>query len=357
MNTTRFSVARYPRAMELDGINLIARIGTAQDLARCYALHKSLRLPYTKRSWCVLPEMWSTLLSKGAMRLCLVSNCARPVGSRIVSFSAVLFVTDEFCLEARLKLPPYLGVELTRQYLSRELPVLTREQIAHANAVGGLNVIVCFEGWAHDGLSVEQILAVREKQSEALRLCLSGYHIKEFLANPLEEEALQWMLNAGARIRRHCSNCFRNSPVFRPAFSQRPCLVGLTREEAFAYPGSSVSSLFIYTPPRFRFSRSQRVLLRHALMGKTCQQVASSLSISPWTVKKRWHAIYDRVADVDSNLLPPPIAYGSHALSRGIERRRHLLNYLRQHLEELCPFEASHRPGPKALIRIPHAIR
>jgi hypothetical protein len=89
--------------------------------------------------------------------------------------------------------------------------------------------------------------------------------------------------------------------------------------------------------PRFQFSRSQRVLLQHALMGETCENLATSLSISPWTVKKCWHAIYDRVTDVDGELLPPPIAYGAHASSRGTERRRHLLNYLRQHLEEIRP--------------------
>ena len=128
------------------------------------------------------------------MQLCLVANRAKLVGSRTVSFSAVLFVTDEFCVEARSKLPPYLGFELTRQYLSGELAVLNREQVARANAGAGLNAIVCFEGWAHDGLSSEQVLAVRARQGEALRLGLSGYRVKEFLAYPLGEEALQWML-------------------------------------------------------------------------------------------------------------------------------------------------------------------
>jgi hypothetical protein len=321
-----------------EGINLIARKGTVDDLDECCALHGSLGLPYPKRSWRILPEMWRTLLSTGAMQLCLVANRARLVGSRIVSFSAVLFVTDEFCSEARLKLPPYLDVQLARQYLSRKLPVLNREQVAQANAGAGLNVIVCFEGWVHDGLSPEQVLAVRAKQSEALRLGLSGYRVKEFLASPLGEEALQWMLNAGARIRRHYSNYIRNSTVFRPVFSQRPCLVGLTKKEALAYPGSTVAGLFIYAPPRFLFNRSQRVLLQHALRGETCDTLAALLSVSRWTVKKRWHAIYERVADVDSELLPPQIANGLDASSRGMERRRHLLNYLRQHLEELRPY-------------------
>src|SRR4029434_3747884 len=85
------------------------------------------------------------------------------------------------------------------------------------------------------------------------------------------------------------------------------------------------------------------ILLQRALMGETCENLAKSLSISRWTVKKRWHAIYDRVLDVDKELLPPPVAYGSRASSRGAERRRHLLNYLRQHLEELRPYESPQR--------------
>jgi hypothetical protein len=322
-----------------DGINLMARKGSAPDLADCYALHESLGLPYTKRTRRILPEMWHVLLSRGAMQLCLVTDRAKLVGSRILSFSAIVFATDEFCSEARSKLRPYLGVELARQYLSRQLPVLNREQIAHANAGDGLNVMMCFEGWAHDGLSPEQVLAVREKQSEAVHVALSGYRVKEFLADPVGERTSQWMLNAGARLRRDYSNYFRKNHLPKPESSQRPCLVGLTKDEAFAHPGSYVAGLFIYTPPRFHFSRSQRVLLRRALTGETSEMLAASLSISLWTVKKRWHAIYERVADVDSELLPPSIADGVHSSSRGAERRRHLLNYVRQHPEELRPYK------------------
>lgn len=65
--------------------------------------------------------------------------------------------------------------------------------------------------------------------------------------------------------------------------------------------------------------------------------------MSPWTVKKRWHEIYDRVAEVEPELLPPAIAEGPRAHSRGAERRRRLLNYLRQHPVEL-------RPSPARLL-------
>src|SRR5262249_36480639 len=97
-----------------DVINLMARKGSAPDLEECYALHESLRLPYSQPSRRILPEMWRALLSNGTMQLFLVEDRAKPAGSRIVSFSATVFVTDEFCSKARSTLPPYLGVELSR---------------------------------------------------------------------------------------------------------------------------------------------------------------------------------------------------------------------------------------------------
>jgi DNA-binding CsgD family transcriptional regulator len=317
----------------------MARQGFAEDLTACYRLHRSLGLPYSDASWCAVPDMWRAMLLGGMMKLSLVEDRVRPPGSRIISFNAIVFVTDEFCLEAQSTLPPYLSFELAQRYLSRRLPVLNREQIARANACEGLNVLMCFEGWTHDLFPRERFLMVREKQSEALRLVLKGYRVKEFLADEFREENLKWMLGAGNRLRRDYSNWFRKRAVPKPKSSRWPRLVGLTKEEALANPGSNIAGLFVYTPPRFQFNRSQRVLLQRALMGETGEQLAASLSLSIWTVKKRWSAIYDRVADVDSELLPASIAYGSNASSRGAERRRYLLHYLRQHLEELRPYQ------------------
>jgi DNA-binding CsgD family transcriptional regulator len=270
------------------------------------------------------------------MQFLLVENRVKSLGSRIVSFSATVFATDEFCCEARATLPPYLGVQVARHYLSHDLPVLSREEIARANARDGINVMMCFGGWEDDGLP-EQILAVHEKQSEAFHLAHIGYRVKEFLADAIGEEALHWMLGSGAHVRRDYSRYFQKHGAPIPESLHRPRLVGLTKEESFADPGSYLSSFFIYTAPRFHFNRSEQILLQHALMGETSEELAASLFISPWTVKKRWHAIYERVADVDRELLLPPVANSPAVTSRGAERRRHLLHYLRQHLEELRP--------------------
>jgi hypothetical protein len=193
------------------------------------------------------------------MQLFLIENRAKPLGSRIVAFGATVFVTDEFCYEARSTFPPYLGLRIAQHYLTHNLPILSREQIARANARNGLNVMMCFGGWEQAGLSREEILAVREKQSEAFHLAHSGYRVKEFLADPIGEKELGWMLDAGAHLRRDYSDYFRKHGVPIPESSQRPWLVGLTKEEALANPGSHLSSLFVNTLPRFHFNHSEHL--------------------------------------------------------------------------------------------------
>src|SRR5215510_10778040 len=219
----------------------MARRGTVEDVVECCALHESLPLPYPKNSKRVLPEIWRTLLSNGVMQLFLVEDRARPVGSRVVSFGGSVFATDEFCSEARSTLPPYLSVELARRYSSRHSPTLKRDRVARANGDGGLNVVMCFQGWARDGSSPERSLAILEKHGEALHLALRGYRIKEFLAEPIGWETLQWMIDAGAKLRRDYSDDFPRNGFPEPEPSHRPFLVGLTREEALAHPGGNIA--------------------------------------------------------------------------------------------------------------------
>src|SRR5439155_8159511 len=120
----------------------------------------------------------------------------------------------------------------------------------------------------HDIFSDEQFLIVREKQYESMRLILKGYRVKEFLAAEFEEESLRWMLGAGNRLRRDYSNWFQKHGVPKPESSQWPRLVGLTKEEVLANPGSSIPALFLYTPSRFQFDRSQRMIPPRASIGK-----------------------------------------------------------------------------------------
>ena len=72
-----------------------------------------------------------------------------------------------------------------------------------------------------------------------------------------------------------------------------------------------------------------------ALLGETDQALATSLGVAAVTVRKRWDSIYSRVAEVAPELLSR--AAGGKGTPRVAEKKRLLLSYLRQHLEELRP--------------------
>jgi DNA-binding CsgD family transcriptional regulator len=317
-------------------ICLISRLGGIRDIAPCCALLSIFRFVYDEASWEALPAMFEMLFNLGAMQLSLVENRGLAGGPNILAFCVTIFVTDAFCREARTTLPPYMGLQVTRRYLAGKLPVLDHDQVAFANARTGVNVLMCHSGKQSDYVSFEHLLPLREKMAEAFRLAHHGYRLREFLAGSIGEETLHWMLSAGFRFRRDYLDYYQAHNLHVPELSKRPWLVGLSKEEALADYGSRASGLFVFTPPRFNFNRSERAILSHSLAGETDEEMAANLSISHWTVKKRWQAIYERVAQLDKGLLPSA-NHGLETESRGAERRRHLLAYLRQHLEELRP--------------------
>jgi hypothetical protein len=315
---------------------LIARMGDLRDVAACCLLLEQFRFVYDNATWRNLPVLFSSLLKVGAMQLCLVEERAVAGRSAVVAFCASIFVADAFCSEARTRLPPYLGLQITRRFRQGKLPALDRDQIALANSKTGISAVTAFSGTQCDALPDERVFAVREKVAEAFRLAHQGYNLKEVICAPIGEDTLHWALDAGFRLRRDYCGFYQAANLPVPEAAKRPWLVGLTKEEALANYGSRASGLFIFTPPRFRFSFCEQAILRRSLIGETDEEMASHLCISPWTVKKRWQSIYERVARTDVKLLPATIREVASE-SRGAERRRHLLDYLRQHPEELRP--------------------
>jgi hypothetical protein len=59
------------------------------------------------------------------------------------------------------------------------------------------------------------------------------------------------------------------------------------------------------------------------------------LGVSIWAVKKRWQRIYAKAEQI----VPGVFADRDVAIATGpaVERRRHLLGYIRQHPEEIRP--------------------
>jgi len=94
-----------------------------------------------------------------------------------------------------------------------------------------------------------------------------------------------------------------------------------------------------FQPPRCGFTAREQHGLLLALDGKTDEGIARALGISNSSAKRLFRSIHEKAERVLSmeDIGGIPLKPGS----RGAEVRRHLLNFVRQHPNELRPFDAS----------------
>ena len=86
------------------------------------------------------------------------------------------------------------------------------------------------------------------------------------------------------------------------------------------------------------------------MLNYTDAQIAVQLGVSLDAVKKSWRSIYQRIDDLAPRMFGDA-AMPPHDGHRSVEKRRHLLEYLRTHLEELRPTNpqrSTRAPGPPA---------
>lgn len=121
-----------------------------------------------------------------------------------------------------------------------------------------------------------------------------------------------------------------------------PELYGLSRNEAAQLlPGSPVRDAFQFTPPRFGFSMAERRMLRLAVAQLTDEQIADELGVSLHGIKKLWRSVHQRALRAMPHLFDGTATADADPGTRGPEKRRALLQYLRQHPEELRPYAAA----------------
>jgi DNA-binding NarL/FixJ family response regulator len=120
----------------------------------------------------------------------------------------------------------------------------------------------------------------------------------------------------------------------------------MTREQADRMPAALAALLFFpRRAPMLGLSPAEQQLLLLALRNVSDADCAILLGLSPHTVKMRWRQVFERIGERRPELLGPGGLPGPDDGLRGPEKRRHLLAYLRQHMEELRPREG---PTPAA---------
>jgi hypothetical protein len=149
-----------------------------------------------------------------------------------------------------------------------------------------------------------------------------GYNFREFL----------WLV-ASPELAVHLSN--GGGPVLLGRTDGgHPELYGLSREESHRLRGSLFYSLFNFQQPVLLLPQNHRELLWLALQNNSDEQISRIVGVSLAAVKKRWSALFERVERCRPGLLPDSAQNGV----RGPAKRDGILQYIRQHPEELRPY-------------------
>jgi hypothetical protein len=286
-----------------------------------------------------LAEAWRRLLDSEAS-FSAVFHAGEDERAPICLFGLGVAVHDDFVREMK-KLPPFwVGPELTRRVIKGESPVLTDKQLREANSRDGLNLLI-WEGCAMPGYEAHSELP--RYMMAALIEVHQGYLWKEIIgAHPESPDRLRHTLNTGGFLWDPIVGCYMATlNKDNDEIVSTPHIVGVTRELERSrrgnWSGSWVGALFDYHAPILGFNRSEQRLLSCALSGATDEQLARMLEASLPTVKKMWVSIYSRVEKRLPALIPDPLRTDTRTGSRGKEKRRGLLAYLREHSEELRP--------------------
>ena len=277
---------------------------------------------------------WRVLLDSPATLSMVVEDTARPLSSRLVGCAQLAFVTPSFVRLTRQVQEPWINARLVRPLPDISSPLLTEAQIARANAAGGLYAL--FTRWhrADRLLGPAEMLEASAFMHTAFQAYVLGYRYREILIEATGETARDKGLRAGFRLRCDYADYYRDRPPVPPP-AVRPFLMGITGAEAVTEEGYVMGHYFAYRPPRLGLTTGEQAMLERCLRqaGLSEAALAREMDVPVHRVKNALRAAYARVSAA-SDLFPE---LGESA-GRGIEKKRQLLQYLRDHPEELRPY-------------------
>jgi hypothetical protein len=273
-----------------------------------------------------LPAIWRVLATFSTF--CVVEEPMKPYPESIQGFGASVFVSDRFVDEFTDARRNYLDAALYERILDGPSPVLSESQVGRANAGEGLNLIALSFGLRDHDIASPHAQSVLQVGSGAFYTLHAGYRLKVVLNEVFGEAAAQYMRAGGFRAQETAPE-----PLEGLRDAHRPHLFSLRRE--WVPPGAIHTLSFLFHPatPQIGFSPAEQSVLVQALLNRRDQEIAKDLGLSVDGVKKTWRRIYDRV----SRRLPYLIAdeRTSPSAGRSTEKRRHVLDHLRAHPEEV----------------------
>lgn len=285
-----------------------------------------------------LPKAWLRILGHDAAITAIFEEVK---GQQVEAWGVgvVVIIHDEVLRQ--LKTPPlsWFGPALARRIARGDSLLLSDRELSEANSSSGLTGLN-WEGTIRAGLETRSELMHHVMTAFVQRH--RGYLWKELIAPQAESaDRMRWTFDTGGRLWDPEGGRYVESPQENlHEIVREPHIIGATRETHAGKPAPWVGALFEYSPPQIGFSRAERQLLVAALDSEsgTDRELAAALRVSLPTVKKTWLSIYRRTGSSLPDLIPEDAHHHADAQERGKEKRRRLLAYLRQHLEELRPY-------------------
>lgn len=309
----------------------------AGDLPDCLTLHpakngaEDVGGTLALKAWRQLFEMTH------AARSALV-ECHRNGKTEIVGFGFAVFVKKSFA-DAEVQNPrPGLNSRIIESVLGGNSVIAAYDDVRDANTRGDLQQVILDTSWDNTLLNATQRDEVRVLLGRAYQELHAGYRFSRILSELVDELDL-WHVRGQRSL--EVIDRFESYRRANPdtTWNSERALIAVTVESMRDDPHSVAAELFQHhRQPQFAFTRGEQQLLEAALEGADDASATKSLFVTLPAIKRRWESIFDRVAAVRPDLCPRD---GDG--TRGIQKRQRILSYVRNHPEELRPFDFKRR--------------
>jgi len=313
-------------------------------------VHRPMRLPDLPEALSLLPAQvstdpaeraaiaaqWPALLEQQpALQSGVMEDLARPPRQRILGWGVSVLLSRAQARALQLDGEPaaFVARRVYGELRSGRLRLMDDRELGRCNAAGEVIGMVLHFTLPRIDLADPQVHKVVACAQESFRMHHTGFHWQAiYLENSASFMAVH--RESGFAPRRFADE-HEVSPLPE---AERPVFMGLTRDEARQrLPGTTLRNCFESDPPRFRFSTQQRRLLWLALFDDADVALMPELGVSVHGLKKLWRGIYERVDLVEPGFFGDD--GGDDEGKRGPEKRRQVLAYVRQRLEELRPWQ------------------
>jgi hypothetical protein len=305
----------------------------ASDLAECLQLHPAKNgveiVGHTRAV-----KAWQQLFKMSHATRSAVVEMHWKDRVEIVGFGFGSFVKKSFA-EREVRNPrPGLNSRIVESIVNGNSVIATYTEVRDANTRSDLQQVILDTSWKNGPLATAQVNEVRILLGQAYQELFAGYRFARILTE-IVDELDSWHVRGLNSFR--VVDRFENFRRANPETELNPerLLLEVTLESMRADPHSVAAGLFQHhVPPQFAFTRREQELLELALDGVDDWSIANSLFVTLPAIKRRWSAVFERVGSIRPEFCPL-----DGEGTRGVEKRRRILTYVRNHPEELRPFD------------------